>query len=66
MIEQMNTLEPELRDNRVWNYVMLGENTVKSWRDKNATVTDLLEFPRVRPSEPVGQQRLDLQSSRAI
>jgi type III restriction enzyme len=47
-VEQINTLEPEDRSNREWHYVLLGEETVKNWKEKNARVGDLLEFAKLR------------------
>lgn len=57
-VEQINTLDPGQRDGRKWYYVLLGERTVKDWRQKNARVTELLEFERLRPPEEPTQGSL--------
>jgi type III restriction enzyme len=57
--EQINTLEPDQRDDRTWNYVILGENNVNEWHSRGATVADLLEYSRLRPkNEETSQRRL--------
>jgi type III restriction enzyme len=57
-VDQINSLEPALRSDRQWHYVLLGENTVKEWKSKNARVTELLEFARLRTSVRPVQQTL--------
>jgi type III restriction enzyme len=46
--DQINALSPDLRDGRTWHYVLLGESAVKEWRSKNARVSELLDFARLR------------------
>ncbi len=46
--EQINQLEPELRADLSWNYVLLGEAVVHEWHSKNARASDLLEYARLR------------------
>ena len=46
--EQINSLSPELRDDRAWYYVLLGERTAREWKTKGARVSELLEFARLR------------------
>ena len=55
-VDQINSLEPSLRSDRQWHYVLLGEKTVKEWKSKNARVTELLEFARLRSSARPVQQ----------
>jgi type III restriction enzyme len=57
-VEQINTLDPEDRSEREWHYVLLGEQTVKDWKAKNARASDLLEFARLRPKEAPTQGTL--------
>lgn len=54
--EQLNALEPELRDEREWYYVILGESAVKEWQKKNARVSELLEYARLRRTEAKSTQ----------
>lgn len=50
-VEQINTLAPEDRSGREWHYVLLGEQTVKDWKGKNAKVSELLEYAKLRTKE---------------
>lgn len=56
--EQINELPEEQRDGRDWAYVLLGETIVNEWHKKNATVTDLLEYARLRRTTTARQERL--------
>lgn len=57
--DQVNTLPPEQRDDRDWHYVILGEHNVNEWHARGATVSNLLEYARLRPrSEENSQRRL--------
>jgi type III restriction enzyme len=55
--EQVNALSSEQRDDATWSYVILGQAAVKEWRSKNARVTELLDYARLRRAES-GQGRL--------
>lgn len=56
--EQINELPEEQRDGRNWAYVLLGESIVNEWHKKNATVTDLLDYARLRKASTSQQQRM--------
>lgn len=56
--EQINELREEQRDGRMWAYVLLGEDMVEDWQKKNATLTDLLEYSRLRTTSTPRQGRL--------
>lgn len=56
--EQINELPEEQRDGRDWAYVLLGESIVNEWHKKNATVTDLLDYARLRKASTSQQQRM--------
>ncbi|WP_280475707.1 TnsA endonuclease N-terminal domain-containing protein [Nocardia farcinica] len=56
--EQINELPEVQRDGRVWAYVLLGETIVDEWHKKNATVTDLLDYARLRKTDTTRQARL--------
>jgi type III restriction enzyme len=47
-MDQIDALQPNQRGEREWHYVLLGEQTVKEWKSKNAKASDLLEFARLR------------------
>lgn len=57
-VEQINELPEQDRDGRQWAYVLLGESTVNEWQKKNATVTDVLEFAKLRRVVTARQERL--------
>jgi type III restriction enzyme len=46
--ERINTLAVDDRMGREWHYVLLGESQFYEWRDKAASMADLLRFARVR------------------
>ena len=56
--ERINQLPSEERDSREWAYVLLGESSVKEWETKNATLTDLLNFARLRRVSTATRERL--------
>ena len=56
--EQINELPEEQRDGRDWAYVLLGETIVNEWHKKNASVTDLLNYARLRKVSTSQQQRM--------
>lgn len=56
--EQINELPEEQRDGRDWAYVLLGETIVNDWHKKNASVTDLLNYARLRKVSTSQQQRM--------
>jgi type III restriction enzyme len=56
--EQINELPEAKRDGRDWAYVLLGETIVNEWHKKNATVTDLLEYARLRTVRSPRQERM--------
>jgi type III restriction enzyme len=56
--EQINSLPPHQREDREWHYVLLGETTARSWKAKNARVTDALDFSRLRRTRPDEQTAL--------
>jgi type III restriction enzyme len=47
--DKINTLAPEQRGNAEWHYVLLGEDVFYDWRDKGASVRDMLDYAKLRP-----------------
>jgi type III restriction enzyme len=47
--DRINTLTPEQRSNAEWHYVLLGEQVFYEWRDKGASIRDMLEYAKLRP-----------------
>ncbi|MFI8596240.1 DEAD/DEAH box helicase family protein [Rothia koreensis] len=56
--EQINELPEAQRDGRDWAYVLLGESIVNEWHKKNASVTDLLNYARLRKVSTSRQERM--------
>ena len=50
--ERLNELPPEQRSGRTWNYCLLGEDLFYEFRDKGATMEEILHFARVRAKTP--------------
>lgn len=46
--EQINSLGAELRDNRLWHYVLLGESAVRDWHARGERASELLDYAQVR------------------
>ena len=46
--ERLNELPPEQRSGRTWNYCLLGEHLFYEFKDKGATMEEILQFARVR------------------
>lgn len=46
--ERINQLPPDVRSGLPWNYCLLGESLFYEFRDKTATLADILEFSRIR------------------
>ncbi len=47
--DRINTLTPEQRGHAEWHYVLLGEQVFYDWRDKRASIRDMLEYAKLRP-----------------
>lgn len=56
--EQINGLALDQRDGREWHYVILGEDAVKEWKNKNARISELLEYARLRRKEAPEQKKI--------
>lgn len=57
-VEQINELSPEQRDGRNWYYVLLGETSVKSWKEKGARASELLAYARLVHADAAAQPTL--------
>jgi type III restriction enzyme len=53
--DRINALAEDKRGGALWSYVLLGEATFYSWRDKGASMGELLEFSRLRPVQDQAQ-----------
>jgi type III restriction enzyme len=54
---RVNELPTEQRSGRAWNYCLLGEALFYEFRDKGATMEEILQFARVR-AKPAGKESL--------
>jgi type III restriction enzyme len=55
--EQINALPPDLRGDRDWYYVLLGEQNVKTWLNQGMEASKILAFSKLR-RESTGDQLL--------
>ncbi|UYM06080.1 DEAD/DEAH box helicase family protein [Solicola gregarius] len=54
-VEQINQLEPHLRMDVSWSYVLLGEEFVKNWESKGMRASEALEMAQLRRPEESSQ-----------
>jgi type III restriction enzyme len=47
--DRINQLAPDLRGEVEWHYVLLGEDMFYNWRDKRASIAEMLAFAKLRP-----------------
>lgn len=45
---RINELAPYDRNDRLWHYALIGEDLFHDWRNKNARMSELLSFARIR------------------
>lgn len=53
--DRINVLDPEQRSGAEWHYVLLGEEVFYEWRDKGASIRDILEYAKLRPVDERAQ-----------
>lgn len=51
-IARVNALPVEKRGNKEWEYVIIGDTFFHDWRDKNASVVEMLEYAKLRSRVP--------------
>lgn len=47
-VSRVNALPAEMRSNAEWEYVLIGDSFFKDWKNKNASVVEMLEFAKLR------------------
>lgn len=52
--ERINKLQPEDRMGAEWEYILLGENTFKSLRDKGANITEICNYSQITKNKVLG------------
>jgi len=57
-VEQINQLDPPLRADLSWHYVLLGESVVTEWHSKGARASELLDYARLRRTERPQQESM--------
>lgn len=53
--DKINTLLPEQRGDAEWKYILLGEVVFYEWRDKGASIRDMLDYAKLRPVDERAQ-----------
>ena len=53
--DRINALSAEQRGNAEWVYVLLGEEVFYQWRDKGASIRELLDYAKLRPVDERAQ-----------
>jgi len=48
---KINDLPPEQRSHAEWHYVLLGEKVFYEWREKGASILEVLNYAKLRPVE---------------
>jgi len=54
-INRINQLKPDDRMNAEWDYILLGENTFYSLRDKGAQAVDIFEYSKITKNKIEGK-----------
>jgi len=57
-IDRVNRLPAEMRSNSTWEYVIVGDIFFKDWRDKGASIEEMLEFAKLRSKTPAQPGKL--------
>ena len=47
--DKINDLPADQRSNAEWHYVLLGEDTFYSWKEKGGSINDLMSYAKLRP-----------------
>ncbi len=47
--DKINALSADQRSNADWQYVLVGEDTFYMWRDKGASIQEMLDYAKLRP-----------------
>jgi type III restriction enzyme len=55
--DKINALEPPQRSEAEWHYALLGEQIFYDWRDKGASIKEMLEYAKLRPIDDRSQGR---------
>ena len=56
--QRINSLSPEQRNNEVWSYALLGESIVEQYIKASGSVSEVLNYAKVRQTIPADQQKL--------
>lgn len=51
-VARVNVLPLEMRSNKEWEYVIVGDSFFHDWRDKNASVVEMMEYAKLRSKVP--------------
>jgi type III restriction enzyme len=56
--DKINALAPDQRSRAEWHYALVGEQVFYEWRDKGASLRQMLDFAKLRPVDERAQQVL--------
>ncbi len=54
-IERVNKLSPEKRDNAIWHYVLVGQSLFDDWKNKGASMKEILDFQQLIQANTEGR-----------
>lgn len=57
-IDRVNKLPAEMRSNSLWEYVIVGDTFFNDWKDKGASIIEMLEFAKLRSKTPAQGAKL--------
>ena len=55
--DRLNGLSEDERSDAEWHYVLLGEETFYTWRDRGGSMAELLAFGKLRPVDTSSQAK---------
>jgi type III restriction enzyme len=56
-IDRVNRLPAEMRGRVIWEYVIISDEFFKDWKDKSASIEQMLEFSKLRDKGSQGTQK---------
>ena len=57
-VYRVNQLPPEMRSNATWEYVIIGDAFFNDWKEKGASVSEMLEFAKLRAKAVPATEKL--------
>ena len=57
-VYRVNQLPPEMRSNATWEYVIIGNAFFNDWKEKGASIAEMLEFAKLRAKAVPATEKL--------